>query len=119
MRPPQAPATQECPDGCAEVSLTWIVRVDWLGTESTGFPHRNTSAFAVPVYTAPERVRVALMGCRLRSPVICTVHGPAGHWGLACHDSIQPLAPLPRSAAAPLTILMLTVHGPCQRAAET
>src|SRR5712691_2871286 len=112
MRPAQVLATQAWPSGCAELRVTRIVRVDRMGTESAGFPHRNTSA-------VPVRVSVALIGCLLRSPVSCTVHGPAEHCGVARHDSIQPLAPFPRRVSAPLTILMLTLHGPCQRAAET
>src|SRR5262245_23960544 len=68
---------------------------------------------------APTRVRVAVKVCRLRPPFSFTVHGPDGHLGLARHASVHPLAPLPRSASAPLVILMSTVHRPCQRAAET
>src|SRR5260370_23890030 len=119
MPPRQALATQAWPAGCAEVSVTRMVRVDRMGTESAGLPHRNTLAVVVPVDTRPARVRVALMACRFRSPVSSTVRGPPGHCGVARHDSIQPLAPLPRSAPAPLTILMLTLHGPCHRAAAT
>src|SRR5262249_57102767 len=46
-----------------------------------------------------------------------TSHGPAAHFGVACHDSSHFGGPV--RPAAPRVILILTVHGPCSRAADT
>jgi hypothetical protein len=101
---------------CAVVSVTRIVCVDGSGTEEEPDPQGNKLALNMPLYTAPARARVTLNVCPLIPPESTTAHAPAAHFGLACHDSTQLLGAV--RSALPRTILRLTFHGPCQRAAE-
>src|SRR6266700_4736567 len=100
----------------AVVTVTRILSVDRMGNEAEPDPHGNTLPLIFPLYTAPARVSVVLNLCPLIPPESRTAHAPAAHFGLASHDSVHLREPV--RSARPRTILMLTVHGPCKRAAD-
>src|SRR5262245_39486049 len=102
---------------CAAVRWIRIRSVERIGNEPDPFPQGNTLPMIFPRYRAPARARMTPKLCPLMDPESRTAHGPAWHFGLTTHDSFHLSAPL--RDAPPLTILMVTVHVPCSRSAET
>src|SRR5437667_8081465 len=118
MEPAHELAVHARLSGCAAVTVILILIVDRMGNEMEPDPQGNMLPFIFPRYTSPARVRVVLNLSPLMRPESSTAHGPAAHFGVASHDSAHLRWP-PLMEPAPLTILMLTVHGPWKRAAET
>lgn len=104
----------EMADETGQLECLLVVQVrKWL---VSGVSRTAAAAYRPPLYTEPARARVTLNVCPLIPLESTTAHAPAAHFGLACHDSTQLLGAV--RSAPPRTILRLTFHGPCQRAAE-
>src|SRR5215470_7264495 len=117
MRPAHDPAVHAPLSTRAAATVIRILTVDRMANDLDPFPHGNTLPTIFPRYTAPARVSVVLKANPLRPPESRTSHGPAAHLGVACHVSSHFEGPV--RPAAPRVSLMLTVHGPCSRAADT
>src|ERR1700750_723434 len=107
MRPSHDPATQARLSTRAAATVIRISPVARRASDWEPFPHGNTLPAISPRYSAPARASVVVNANPLRLPDSRTSHGPAAHFGVACHVSSHVGGPV--RPAAPRVILMLTV----------
>src|SRR4029077_15262958 len=94
----------------AAATVIRSLTVDRMANAWEPFPHGNTLPAIFPRYSAPARVSVVVNANPLRLRESRTSHGPAAHFGVACHVSSHVGGPV--RPAGPPGSLMLTVHRP-------
>jgi len=102
-----------CMDAPPTVIL--IVRVSRMGILEG--PHVKMEGCAVPVYTAPARVKVTVTRVVIQFPETATAHAPLVHCGANFHVSVAVL-PTAGGGSVLVRTLLSTYHEPCRRASE-
>src|SRR4029077_5685237 len=99
MRPPHDPAPHARLSTRAAATVIRSLTVDRMANAWEPFPHGNTLPAIFPRYFAPAGASVAVNATPLRRPETPPSHGPAAHFGVACHVSshvggpVRPAAP--------------------------